>query len=660
MGLKNKTNFSPDSPKKSGCLNCITKTAEGNLTEPCGIMLYYEGTLHCVTCPAISLQRSETLFLLEKRTGKLSVFAILILFLPLIGAVSSRYGDRQLLLAVFLIAALSVYFVLCPRSGGAPGSNDRFFTIIIFSVSLSLLLSQSLASDNLIGWDIHSEYNVFSQVSREGAWRPNAYIQYNSVLSVSILPVILNIVSALNGITIFKFIFPLIYSMAPVLLYRLCRRILQPEASFLAVFLFMAYQSFYVELIALARQEVAEILLLLSLLLLFSPRIQGGPRLVLIRILILILTLGIVTAHYSIAYLYLFLLMSSFLLSRVFPKKIPELVNLPMLALAGTATVTWYAFIAGGLDFGTLVRFISNISLADLFDPQARPTIVSRFFGFGVLPGLLHVLNRITYYLVNLAIILGFFVFILKRQKSGAERRMIPLMTSGMLLLGSAVVIPQFAFGLNFTRLYHIALLFVSPCFVYGSDALSSTSSRLISVVPQVFSRVSLLLQSKRVLPATILFLFLLFDSGWVWAVSMDRPTSILLDRDRMLSYPDPSLRTSFFSYYTAPEDIAAALWLRPQLANIRSACADYFSRDQVLTSYGQIRSYSGSVFSYLPRQCDFHGYVYLSTLNTIYGIGTRSNYLNSTWSVSEISAELFSDNVIYSNGGAKIYVYPG
>jgi len=592
------------------------------------------------------------------RRTPLSAFVLFLL--PLIGVFSSYYGNRELLLAIFLAVGATMFAFVVRQFGKSPDDKDRVYLILIFSISLTLLLCQSLASGNLLGWDIHQEYSLFLQVSKEGVWHPNIDIPYNSVLSVTIFPTILNVVSGLDGAAIFKIVFPLIYSVAPVVLYRLYRKILPPEASFLAVFLFVAYKTSYVELITLAREELAEVLLLLLLLLFFSTKIQGRSRF----ILILMLTIGIVTAHYSIAYVYLLVLSFTLFSNYFFRGKTSELANPSLLILTASITLGWYTFVTGGSNVAGLVDFLLSIPFGDFFSLLARPAVVSQALGVDVLPGLLHLLNRMTYYALNLVLALGFLAFLLKRQKVDPERKMMPLMTSGMFLIGCAIVLPNFAFGLNFSRIYHIALLLVSPCLLYGAEMLSLRMEQLFLMIRGVSLRapVPVFAGKGRILAATILFSFLLFDSGWVWAVSMDRPTSFLLDSQRMLTYPEPSLRADLLTYYTAAEDIAGARWLRPQLSSGLSLCSDFWSRYNVLTSYGEISRGSDLVPTYfLPDECDFHGaYVYLSVLNTVYGIGTRFSLTpeNRTWQISDISAELFSGNIIYSNGGTKVYFY--
>jgi len=516
-----------------------------------------------------------------------------------------------------------------------------------------------------VGADIQQEYNDFSQVLA-GGWHPGTGTLYNDVLSVTVFPTVLKIVSGLDGIVIFTIVFPLMFSITPVLLYTLCRRFLSPTGSFFAAFLFLAYHAFYFELIALARQEIAEIFLLLLLLLLLSSKSAGtGARLV----SMLVLTIGIVTAHYSIAYVYLFLLVFWYLMGLAFPRT--RAVMLEDVGLTMIITVIWFVFLTGGLSFARLVYFIVGINLGDFFSLTSRPVIVSQALGINALSGPLHLLNRMTYYLVNAALGLGFLAALFKRKMNDAERKILPVLAFGVLFIGSTVVLPNFSFGLDFTRSYHIGLLLASPCFVYGIIFLNSTIRRLFSALTNVSLRIPTIktrfITNWRLSAATLLFLFLLFDSGWVWAVSLDNPTSLLLDSERILHNPNPAVIASYYGYYISSEDVAAARWLSPQFGVVRLLCTDYWTRNNVLTSYGGLSRENSPIPTYFLPECNFReGYVFLSVLNTVHGIGisvgggARKPMSNSTWPISQISSELMSDNMIYSNGGTTIYTYPG
>jgi uncharacterized membrane protein len=577
---------------------------------------------------------------LERDVG---LYAIAFLAVP-ISVVAVYTQNRNLLILIYLIFGLTALLGGILAESKSRKYQDRFFLAIITAIGLSLLLSTSFSSSFLQGWDIHGEYAIFLQVSKSGKWQPTELLGYNSVLSVGILPAVLSELTGLDGISIFKAIFPLVYGAVVPLLYKFYRQILSPSGSFLSVFLVVAYHSFYIEYIALARQEVAELLFVLALLLLFS--IRKHPRNSKL-IAILMLTVGITVSHYSMAYLYLSLLILSFFLGWIFGK-MSRLVDVYVLAIIGAIIMLWYGFlVVGGQDLANLVYLISTIFTANLLDLFSRPPVVSQALGFGVLPGLLHGVNRLTYYALNLALAIGFLVFGLKRDKDASQRRMMHTMTYGMLWLGAFVALPVFGFALGYTRMYHIALLLVSPCFVYGADWLGSKARTTFSAVTR-FPRVAR--SNKHVLAAIILFSFLLFDSGWMWAVTMDAPTSPVLDGQRLRD----RVPGAYFSYYTVSQDVAGAKWIRPQLSGNPLLCSDFGSGQYVLTSYGEIPRGSEDVSrSDFVWGCDLHSYVYLSVVNRLYGVAIT---YNGTMPISSFVLGLNEKNLIYCNGGTAIY----
>jgi uncharacterized membrane protein len=580
-----------------------------------------------------------------------------LLALPFISAVGSYYSDRNLQLFAFLLLGLTALLVAVKP--GISDNQDRLFMAVIVCVSLSLLLSTTLLSDNLVGWDIHQEYAIFSQVLSNGVWRPTIDLPYNSVLSVSLLPAILSVVSGLDGLLVFRIVFPLLFCTVPLFLYKLYRQFLNPRAAFLSAFLFMSFPSFYTELPALARQEIAEIFLVLVLWFAFSTKVrQAGST----SFVVLALTVGLITAHYSIAFIYIYIVALSFLLFRFVLRRDASLVYVTkpvMIAMTASITVLWYAFVTSGSDLAHLTLTLLGVSagaLKDFLNPSSRPLIVSEALGYGVHPGLLHDLNRATNYAINMLLILGFLVFAFKRQKSGREEMILPFATSGFVLLGASVVLPHLAGALNFGRTYHIALLFVAPCFFYGCARIYSSVKKVYAQLggvhlPSVHMRFS----GRWAMAAFIIVSYLLFTSGWVWAVSMDLPTSYTFDGQRILS----TRTADYYNYFDAPEDVASARWLRPQLTNGSSLCSDFLSRSHIMTAYGGIPEGDPSFdTASFPLGCDFKtaNIFYFNVLNTRYGIGMSENPNNLTFPVSVIYSELGIRNRAYSNGGTVIY----
>ena len=136
--------------------------------------------------------------------------------------------------------------------------------------------------------------------------------------------------------------------------------------------------------------------------------------------------------------------------------------------------------------------------------------------------------------------------------------------------------------------------------------------------------------------------------------MSMDLPTSYTFDGQRILS----SRIADYYNYFDAPEDVASARWLRPQLTNGSSLCSDFLSRSHIMNAYGGIPVGDPSFYTRTFPYCDFKtaNIFYFGVLNTRYGIGTSEDANNFTWPASAVYSELGIRNRAYSNGGTVIY----
>jgi len=579
-----------------------------------------------------------------------------LVLLPFLAAVASSLGIRNLMIATFLIIGSLVFLVVLKADVAV---QDRVFPLAIGCMSLSLILSSNLVSNNLSGADIQVEFNIFQQVSKAGFWRPEPMVYYGSgsapyysALSISILPTIIREVTWLPDATTLQFGSSILWALGPVVLYKLYRKFLEPRHAFVSVFLFMSYPTFYGEMIALARQEIAELLLIVLLCFLF----YGTVRTTRARALIVtVLTFGIITAHYSIGYLTIAILGVSWIAPRI-SRKVSSLSMGLLLIGSVVMAAGWYALAAGGvaaLGLANFVSFTANHFLEDFINPNSRPTMVLQALGLAsVTPGLLHDLNRVTQYSVLFCMVVGFLVFLGKNQKSLTERQMIPLTVAGFCLLFASVIVPYFAAALNLSRFYSFALLFVSPCFAYGAKGIESIFRSMVASLRGSIFRVQIHSTTLKawLLIATILFSYFLFTSGWAWAVGMDTPTSPILDRQRMATSPDLRVKASYFNAYIIAEDIAGTYWLTSHLAPDRFLCADYASRYHVLTSYG---GFSRESISAVPYACRLGNYVYLDILYTRYGIALQAP---GNWTSYDLQLDTALGSRIFSNGATTIY----
>jgi uncharacterized membrane protein len=561
-----------------------------------------------------------------------------------------------MLLVLYLLLSFLVVFIV---SRPEMAIDDRVLVLLITSISLSLLLSSTLISSNLPGYDIHQEFNLYENVLKAGFWDPAQDLLYASSLSITIFPSVVSIVTASSGIWLFKLLYPLLFSSVPAVLYKVYRRILQPKAAFLAVFLFMSYPAFNYTMIQLARQEIAELLLVVLLWILLSPRVSQTKCGILVLIL---LTIGLVAAHYSLAYVYLALLLFSFFVSHMSRRDTWASINLTMLSLSVVIALAWYSFVAKSTPLSSLTDFLSFVGngfVKDFLDPNSRNTVVLEAVGLAPLQGLLGQADRVTEWLVQVFLGVGFVLLALKQRKSVAEKRLFPFMAAAFVFLFAAVVFPFFQAGFTLGRIYHTALLFVAPCYVLGAAKLDSVLSTLVSFAKAHLHHISSVLARftcKDISAAAILVLYFLFTSGWLYAVSMDKPTSLIIDSERIATSPVPSLAARYYDYYVVDQDIDAALWLRSNAASNSLICSDHTSRYNVLNSYGGFPR-TDPTFQY---GCPFSSaYVYLSTFNNRFGNLTVVPTAGSNQElvpISEISPSLKSENIIYANGGAVVY----
>jgi len=568
--------------------------------------------------------------------------------LPCLSVVAAYYQTNILpLFAVFLIGVST--FVIVPKLEAE--EQDELFLVYICSSSVSLLMLATLISLNsLIGWDINGEFYVFTQVLTHGGWNPFVGYRLNSVLSISVLPTIMALVSSLSGLQIFKFVFPLVYSIVPLVLYKIYRHLLSPRQAFVAAFFFISYPAFYSELIGLGREEIAELLLILALAVLFSSQLAGLRS---TRLLLILLDIGIIASHYSIAFIYLSILLFSLIVAAIWRRTLP-LDNWTFVLFMTLVIAMWYVFFVNSSILLAVTKGLADVFqglASDLFSAGARPPeVVSGSTGF------FHVLNRYVQYLSIGVICLG-FVSLLLRKNTSAEARMIPLVMVGMFLAGSIIALPFFAFGLDLARTYHIALFFISPCFVYGLCSLPSVLARFRSLIGRR-PKWSFPIPIKRISLCTVLLLYFLFSSGWVFAVTHDSPSSAIVDFHRMANSNDQRVFLNFYGYYSPPQDVAGARWVKFNLGT-GFVCTDWISGSQVLESIGNV-PVAQEIFINVPppdQKCD----IFFSYLNGHYGIwDSVGSTTAGAYDVTNIPRDILSNNPvinrIYSNGGSAVY----
>jgi uncharacterized membrane protein len=583
-------------------------------------------------------------------------FSIFLLFLPLLsitGTLLASYfhNNYALLLMITLIA---IVVLVCISKKSLFLSSYSF---VILMIALALLFHTSLFSSRLTGADIHLEYYVANLAEGNSYWQPvipSAALKtstYNSMLSITVLPTIYANILNVEEVWVFKIIYPIIYSMVPLGLFQVFKKYIyknqrndakiekRSAVAFLAVFFFIATWSFYMEMPAVARQEIAEIFFVLLIFVVFNQKIDLSKR----TILFMIFCASLVVSHYGLSYigmLFIFSAWFSLLFIKNATARLNETLTGILTALYFVTSFSWYTFVSDSASFETFKEYFLKIFThfsIDFFNIQTRHPDTLKFLGVSPQLSIDHQVGTVVFYLTVLFIAIGVIRLVTERKRMEFNRKYVSMSLSSFAILSMCVVLPYFA-GLNMTRVYHIALFSLAPLCVLGGDTAFRIMSKIVPILKHK--------NSKLTLVSIILVTYFLFQVGFIYELIGDVPTSFSLSADRMN-------KVTFDSYYLYEEEVHSAIWLSNHSYIFSDVYADYFAKNQILISYGMIsETYLHELFittNKIPG-----AYIYLRRLNVVDGLMSDKEF--GVWNITENSSLLELKNKIYSNGGSEIY----
>ena len=144
--------------------------------------------------------------------------------------------------------------------------KSKLIVLTLLSISLSLVLNVTLISNYLVGTDIHTEYYYYSLARYN--WDYTISHSYNSSIALVIIAPLVSKLFNTDGYWIFKILFPIMFSLVPVLLYFTFNEFMEKKKSFLASFMFIAFPSFMLVGVNLVKLQVGLFFLALFIFLL--------------------------------------------------------------------------------------------------------------------------------------------------------------------------------------------------------------------------------------------------------------------------------------------------------------------------------------------------------------------------------------------------------
>jgi uncharacterized membrane protein len=625
-----------------------------------------------------------------------TLFLCSIPFLAVFGTYLVNFHHTNILLMFMIVVIVSIVLLI---------AFDKFistslYPLAVFIIAISLVFHRALISMYLKGWDIHLEYYLSSLVMGNSYWDSTIPMTCNAMLSLVMLAPIFSNICDMSFTWVFKIIYPLLFALVPLGLYRVFQKQTNDKIAFLACFFFVLTGTFYGEMLQLARQQIAELFLVLLILSMIDKDMNKIKR----SFLFVVFGISLVVSHYGLSYIYLFCLITAWLIlvlmnnpaiqrlrdgfyakfSRYKRDKLAgnpislkiedRIISSTFVLLFITFTLTWYMYVSSSSAFNAIVHIGDHIAssiFTDFLNPEAAQGLEMMLVQPA--PGILHEVYRVINYLNQIFIIIGVLVVLLKntpkkagilRESSVKKDPLHPLQkgASGELkfekgyaafsminlaILFASISVPFFASSLNMTRVYQITLIFLAPFCVIGGITVFRAMSKVVRVAWTNKS----VARSLKIL-SVFFAISLLYNTGFVYEVAEGYSGSISLSQGSITKYGDAEDKTTFFSIYHVEGDIFGVKWISKNRNNKSKVYADLKYKTHILVSYGMMPNERVLTNTTKVRE---GSYIYLGYPNVHYGM-MYGSHKGEYWNTTDISPLLYKCSKIYNNGDAQIY----
>jgi len=600
-----------------------------------------------------------------------ALFLYLIPFFAIFGTYIVNFYQNNII-QIFLIVIISVVVILIIFDKFVPKYS---YPLAIFVISLSLLYHDNLISSYLTGFDVHPQYYFAKIVEQSSYWNLSLYSNVNAMVSVTLLPVIYSKILSLDITWVFKIIYPIFFALIPVALYQLYKKYTSKKISFLACFFFISFPVFWT--LRSMTQYLGEFFFALLLLLNFRSNLEKNKKI----FLSLIFISSLIVSHYGTTYLvfffYFILTILIYQLLKVWPFtrnntesspnfKLNVFIN-PMIVLSSLVLIIiWYTSVGGGSSFRTII-YIKNIILNGLSNfslPFSQSASLQTATGNFVVASIWRHINWFVMVVSVAMIALGFIRVIFKPKEGNYQFRndFLAMLCSSTLLIGSTVVLPNFANFYNVTRLYHLSLFFLALLMIIGVIQLSNLYFCVIKKKgKKYFSSKSAKYKKNTTFSIAILCILLpyfLFNTGLIYEITDDAPipSGISLSFERIKNSDNTNVFFIYYYYNWSNDDIAGAKWLSINKDD-DYVYADYVSGPHVLNSYGLIPSYNIKLLN--NNTITKNGYFYLFELNLERGVipipDPKVHNKKIFLALANFEEDFDKKGCVYSNGGVTI-----
>ena len=554
--------------------------------------------------------------------------------------------DNTLLMILFLSIPAYVILLFYVQDS----VRERVYPAAIFLISISIVLVLALRSDHLIGVDIHNEYYLFLRTIDSGIWQQThssdpVFRLLDACLSVSILPAVYQSILNIDPELLFKILYPLIFSISPLIVYITSKRLLESFPAMLASIFFMSQLGF-IWASYNPRTSTAVLFFALSMMVIFHAQIDKVAR----DILFIIFSYSCILAHYSTTYIFFIILIvtwmsmqsiSIYTKCRKFRYKCKNRPTDPatknrvsalMLLLFLAMIIFWYVIVTGG-PFYSLKEFVMATynSLPQLFNLESKGEGIAQAFGVGLdLKQVPQIMTVAFTWLTVIFLSVGVYSMIADQlgfKTLFSAKRPDPeffiLAIASFCILAASLALPYIGKAYGIDRLYIQMMVVSSPFFVIGSTAIAR----------------SLHIRRSHLILLAVLIPYLLCNTGTMHQIFGIDKVITLNSHGQM-----------FDELYVHDQETYAARWINEESEEWTDIYSDFLGTNR-LTSQGSIQSpiYMGDLIE--KHSTPDIGYIYIRYCGAVNGrlLDSKRRWHN----ITSYKQLLEGMNLIYDDGGS-------
>jgi len=560
---------------------------------------------------------------------------ISILIFPALFPFMAIFGTHMMNTMQNNVILLSMLFLIPLYIISIGFSKDRVhkatYPFALWMISLSLLLMYGLTSNYIMGRDVHNEFRVFKLTLDNLHWNMMDYFNpYNACMSITILPTIYKVLSAMNEHYIFKLFFAVIGSIIPLTVYIVAKKYINEKYAFFAALLFV-FQLFFLNSLGAVRQVVATLFFFLTVMIFFSADLNRFSK----KFLFLIFIFSLVVSHYTTAYVSFVFIVPILLipfLKGLFKERKIVLTNFDLILISFGFVTLWYILFAY-VQFSAGTQVVQTTIMAAT-DPGNVSAAVSRGdYVLGILgirltsvPNAISVIVHNMVFATMLTGIIG-ILWKFRYYREKFETEFLAGIAISIILLVLFVLLPYISVAYDAARLFFQLLIFLAPVFIIGAI-------RIAKFIKKPKWNVAIIL---------ILLISLFSCTTYLQYHFYGMPYSATFDEDGIR-------RAESFIYQS---ELAGAEWLKDNRLDDLVVYSD--SRALFRFNIAGLRTNINSSLFALNKTVD-SGYIYLGKVNIdkneLYMIYDRILILN----LKDFKHLFLGKQRIYDSGGSQIW----